>query len=316
MKSGRRVAVMLLTGGFAALLVFVVLNLGQESDSDQRLVVVAARDLGAGEILTPDNVQLASRDVDLIPNGFLEDMMELASGQYALSTPRLAGETIATRHLGAPIQLAPYERGIALPVFDVNAAAGLLHPGQLVSVIGTLTIEDNQGDITYAKILFEDLRLLYISPEFQRTLVQKSGDLLTDEQQRANEADSNGIVIVAASVYPAALVYETQSKLAHDAFARTAAEAGLTISEDGTDGPINPYVATPPTVVWGTQLEVLATLATAGANFLLVLQPQDLSKKVTVTTPGYSTTQMILPILKSEQEVAELYGIDESLLRR
>jgi len=62
------------------------------------------------------------------------------------------------------VSLGPDERAVAVRVKQDRGLAGLLQPGARVGVVATLP--DSNGDL-FAKAVIENLRVLYVSPDFQ-----------------------------------------------------------------------------------------------------------------------------------------------------
>ena len=275
---------------------------------DERIILVASRNIGAGERLLPEDLTTASRPVTAVPDQVLvaADLETLRTRNLVLGTPRLEGEYIHTVHLNEAMRLRPSERRIALSVDSVSGLAGLLRPGDLVGVVAVVHVQDRRDQVeTYSKILFEDLRVLYISPEFQRTLVQAAEPVMTEEEAEAARGSGSGVVLVAASLLPMPLIYERQETLAHEGWERLA--AGLPENDPRRDRP-NPYEDLPPTAVWMNQLELLTMLQAADASFVLYGQPP-VAERIFSTTPGSSIAQLLLPIQLSQTELIELYDL-------
>jgi len=125
-------------------------------------IVVAARDLGAGAILTPADLALRTLPADQAPPDAMGDPAELVG--HTLAVARFQGEPVSPKHLGPGVSLGPDERAVAVRVKRDRGLAGLLRPGARVGVVATLP--DADGDL-FAKAVIEDLRVLYVSPEFQ-----------------------------------------------------------------------------------------------------------------------------------------------------
>lgn len=275
---------------------------------DEYPIVVTTRNMGAGERLLPEDLTTVSRPVNAVPDHVLvpADLETLRTRNLVLGTPRLAGEYIHASHLNEAIRLRASERGIMLSVDAVSGLAGLLRPGDLVGVVAVVHVQDRRDQVeTYSKILFEDLRVLYISPEFQRTLVQAAEPVMTEEEKEAARGGSSGVVMVAASLLPTPLVYERQETLAHEGWERLA--SGLPDNDPRRDRP-NPYGDLPPTAVWMNQVELLTMLQAAEAAFVLYRQPPT-DVRIFSTTPGSSIAQLLLPIQLSQTELIELYDL-------
>jgi Flp pilus assembly protein CpaB len=125
-------------------------------------IVVAARDLGAGAVLTDADLAVVTLPADQVPPDAVTDPAPLV-GQ-TLAVARFQGEAVSPKHLGLPVSLGPDERAVAIRVKQDRGLAGLLRPGARVGVVATLP--DAGGDL-FAKAVIENLRVLYVSPDFQ-----------------------------------------------------------------------------------------------------------------------------------------------------
>ena len=95
------------------------------------VVVVAARDLGAGSILTPADLKTVVLPLEQAPSDALADPTPLVG--ESLAVVRYSGEPVTPKHLGPAVVLAPDERGIAVRVEADTGLAGLLRPGMEVA---------------------------------------------------------------------------------------------------------------------------------------------------------------------------------------
>lgn len=129
----------LLTLGLAVgafLLLFSVI----QSIIQIRMVVTARYDLAAGTRLTEDLLELRELPASAVPEGAY-DSFEQAVGRV-LTTARVAGDPITAyvageseAAAGLPAQLAPNHVAISVRVDQATGLAGVLRPGQTVSVI-------------------------------------------------------------------------------------------------------------------------------------------------------------------------------------
>ena len=158
-KKRNKLALPLLLGAITFALILMAL---WPSEAPETTVVVAAKDLGAGAVLAAADLTTITLPADQAPPGATSDPAPLI-GQ-SLAVVRFAGEPVGMKHLGPAIDLQPYERALALKVKRDRGLAGLLRPGSHVGVVATLP--DIDGDV-FAKVALEDLRVLYVSPEFQ-----------------------------------------------------------------------------------------------------------------------------------------------------
>ncbi len=216
---------------FLEALIFFALGRGEQ----QTEVVALTTDAPAGHILTPDDLTLISLPASLVPADALTDP-QAAVGQQ-LAVPRSAGDVLRQSNLGvASMDLRPNERGVAVRVSDPDGVAGLLKPGDHVGLVALLrgdALADtmwsqvfapsetqapepptgqpvNPGD--YAKVLFEPLRVLWVSPEFQPTEVKGDADQQAMEQSGlfvgGLEKAAEGTLVLAVPTDPVNLTYD------------------------------------------------------------------------------------------------------------
>lgn len=300
-KRNKTLAVVL---GLATAVLLALLLWPQEEPT--AAVVVAARDLGAGAVLTPADLQVVHLPLDRAPADGVAAVEDLVG--KSLAVVRFAGEPITPRHLGVAVRLAPDERGIAVRVTADTGLAGLIGPGQKVGLVATF--QDRQTRRAFAKVLFEDVRVVYVSPGFRArpdrpfTYQASVGDGQVVQAQASADGytgtSEEGIVVLAASTEPMPILYEAQETLHVQAIRKV---LGL----DEGEGDVQTVAETedpfglgrglpeeqPPQVVWGVPVEMIAALNHAGASFTLVLQPED---AVPYTTPGFDLKQMLAPI--------------------
>ncbi len=178
-------------------------------------IVVAARDLGTGAILTPADLALRTLPADQAPPDAASDAAILVG--HTLAVARFQGESISLKHLGPSVSLEPDERAVAVRVKRDRGLAGLLRPGARVGVVATLP--DANGDL-FAKAVIEDLRVLYVSPEFQAkpeapVTVQMtvsdgepSGLTASPSVAATSSAPANeGVILLAAPIEPQPVAY-------------------------------------------------------------------------------------------------------------
>ncbi len=231
--------------------------------------VVASWDLGAGAHLSPADLATVTLPAAQAPTDALADPDALV-GQ-SLAVVRYAGEPITPKHLGPTLVLAPDERGIALTVQADTGLAGLLRPGMSVGLVATL--QDPTAHQLFAKHLLENLRVLYVSPDFQARPAQPLDPATTPDPipPAPPRLARQGVIVLAAKTQPEPLVFESaqailQRQLAEEEDAQ-AAEAA----------------SSPPDVRWAVPVELLAALNAADAAFTLVLSPADAQP---FTSPG------------------------------
>lgn len=278
----RRWALPLALGLITAFLLLAVL---WPKEAPKKTVVVAARDLGAGQTITVADLSVTEMLAAQAPADAVADPAQLA-GQ-TLAVVRFANEPITLRHLGAAVHLQPNERGIALKVQADTGLAGILRPGMTVGVIATLSAKPAvssgvspdgalyptlQGNTVYAKTVLEGLRVLYVSPDFQARPYQPatasasvkpgassaSGSDTATYSTGATGTVREGVLLLAASTQPVTLTYTLAAP------AVTGVLTGTLPAISGSRR-LPTYTFVP--------VELLAALNAAGSQFALTLAP-------------------------------------------
>jgi len=262
-------------------------------------MVVAARDLGAGATLTSGDLTTITVEADLAPSDAIGDPVPLV-GQ-SLAVVRFSGEPVTPRHLGPAVGVQPYERAVSLKVKPDQGLAGILRPGMYVGVVATLP--DDEGNV-YAKAMLEDLRVVYVSPEFQaRPDVPITAEMTIQPGQgtspsgpsysgSVNPIAREGIVIVAASIdpYPVYSVPITETTPITYTLVSGDSQMSEAGGQDEDSEPIPATYDEQPIAIWEAPvgvpdmlsaettwvapIELLAALNAQGNAFTLVLMPE------------------------------------------
>ena len=238
-------------------------------------VVVAARDLGAGEVLTAADLNVIEMSPEAAPADTISSPDELID--KTLAVVRFAGEPITPRHLGPSVALQSNERGVAVRVTKDRGLAGLLRPGMKVGVVATLPDPTTNGKNVFAKATLENLRVLYVPPDFQTSAsapVQvastkvKGGLTNNPTVVSAPKLANEGVIVLAASIDPQPIIYTPIS---------TTLEISYTVATDGTVINWTPPEAAPDianaAVEWVNPAEYLSALNAQGKALTLVLMP-------------------------------------------
>lgn len=124
-------------------------------------IVTAARSLPLGHEISEADLSVVQYPQSLAPKGAFSDPTGII-GQ-TLSVARSAGDVLYPANLGGEkLELKPGERAVAIQVSDSAGLAGLLRSGDHVGL--TAVIFDQEG--AFSKSIAENLRVLYISPDF------------------------------------------------------------------------------------------------------------------------------------------------------
>lgn len=196
MRQGRLIAISILVG----ILAVIVATFWLKTEREMVQVVVAAVDIGPGERLTQDKLnvtKMAKEDVapDAITN------RDTVLGRLT-KFPIPAGEIIKERLLvplgagnGLAASITPGKRGFALRVNEVAGVAGFALPGNYVDVL--LSTKDQSGQPA-SKILMERILVLAVAQEqsVQADAKPKVVDVVTLEvtPQQAERLDMARLV--------------------------------------------------------------------------------------------------------------------------
>jgi len=241
-------------------------------------VMVAARDLGAGETLTAADLTALAMPPDAAPADAVTNPDVLIG--KTLAVVRFSGEPITSRHLGPAVTLQPNERGVAVKVSKDRGLAGLLRPGMKVGVVATLQDpEGKMGQNIFAKATLENLRVLYVPPDFQASAYMpverasaevQSGKLTATSASPAPRLANEGVIVLAAGIAPQPILYTPIS---------TTVEISYTVATDGTVINWSPPQAAPniaeAATEWVSPAELLAGLNAQGKALTLVLMPPE-----------------------------------------
>lgn len=177
-------------------------------------VLVAAYHLSSGHVLRDSDLALISLPASDIPADALRTPLE-AVGQ-TLSMERVAGDILRSSTLGDTIRLQPDERAIAVAVNNASGLGGLLKPGNRVGVMAIISTSDNSGTSSFAKVTVENLRILYISPDFEAQDPIDPSQLATQQNDNPNlvmyslsqERADDGIVVLAVPIEQVPILYD------------------------------------------------------------------------------------------------------------
>ncbi len=247
-----------------AFVVFLVLNRPEQTSA----VVIAARDLPAGTTLSAADLTIRELPKNLAPEQAFADPAELI-GQR-LRVPRSAGDTFLPAHLGGEaLELQPNERAVAVSVSDASGLAGLLKPGDQVGVTAIL----GSQQAIYSKATIEGVRVLWISPSFQRSEVPAP---------QATPEPGGGLSLGSSSTVSSSASSASSNK-------------GIVILAVPTDLQTITYTwlgeNVPPEQRKVSAIELLAALQTQGAQLSLYLLPEN---PATFQTGGLPLSSLVI----------------------
>jgi len=183
----------------------MITTLQAKSKVPMRTVVVAAKDVPEGTLL--DRIDLAVRQwpSGTAPEGAFTSMDSVIG--RVVRVPVFAGEAIVPGRLaptgssaGLETKIPPGLRAMAVRINDVAGISGLLQPNSRVDVLVTLS-EGNNTENQVAKLFMENMRVLSVGTEVQRTKDGKPNNATTvtlgvtpDEAERLAVAMNRGSI--------------------------------------------------------------------------------------------------------------------------
>jgi pilus assembly protein CpaB len=195
----------ILLAAVAFIVVLLILSPAPEEN-----VLVAANDLSMGQVLQESDVVYATFPKEMVPEDAVFEPSEVVG--LTLLTGRSKGDIIRKSNIGTePLALAPNERAVSITVDNASGLAGLLRPGDLVGVDAVISSGAIGESGTYSKATVENLRVLYLSPDFKaidenNATVTKKTDNTTSTTQ--TERKSEGAVVLAVPIEAKTIVYE------------------------------------------------------------------------------------------------------------
>ncbi len=133
-------------------------------------VVIAAKDIPAESVIAADAVTTAELPADRVPRNAARDAFEVVGKVTNVVLP--TGTVIELGKLAKPgpaqglaWTVSPGMRAVTVALDPVSGVAGFLKPGNRVDVLATLP----QGETTVGLTVLQDVRLLAIGPQAQRT---------------------------------------------------------------------------------------------------------------------------------------------------
>lgn len=135
-------------------------------------VVVAARDLPLGHVLTAEDIRLAEWPGNLLPEGYSSSVDEILGrgllSPVALNEPLLSAK-LAVKEAGGglPIVIPEGMRAVSVKVDEVIQVAGFVMPGTRVDVLVTLDQGSQQGD-PVTRIVLQNITVLSAGQMIQR----------------------------------------------------------------------------------------------------------------------------------------------------
>jgi len=202
----RILPIVLAAVAFIAVLLFL-------SPTPDETVLVASGDLSAGHVLVESDLVSAVIPQDMMPEDAAVDPIEVVG--MTLTVGRSKGDIIRQSNIGTDsLTLAPNERAVAITVNNASGLAGLLRPGDYVGVTAVIEMTGGVAGGTFSKATIEDLRVLYLSPEFEaldpdNNLLENATDNTTATVQQ--ERRTEGAVVLAVPISQQTIYYDFQN---------------------------------------------------------------------------------------------------------
>ncbi len=195
----------ILLAAVAFIVVLLVLSPTPEED-----VLVAAYDLPMGHVVESGDVILSAFPQDMVPEDAIKEPEQVVG--KSLMVGRSQGDIIRLSNIGIePMALAPNERAVAITVNNASGLAGLLRPGDLVGIAAVIESANVSEQGTYSKVTVENLRVLYLSPDFiskdaSDTVVTTKTDNTTATTPKERKAE--GALVLAVPIESETIIYE------------------------------------------------------------------------------------------------------------
>ena len=137
-------------------------------------VVVAAKDLDLGTVLTEEHLKVVDWPAEAMPNGYAGSPVEVIG--RGLLMPMSGNEPILVSKLapkeaggGLSIIIPPGMRAMSVRVDDVVGVAGFAGPGSRVDVVVTLTGASTEQDPA-TRLILQNIRVLAAGQTIQRDI--------------------------------------------------------------------------------------------------------------------------------------------------
>jgi pilus assembly protein CpaB len=183
------------------------------SPTPEENVLVAAYDLSMGHVMEAGDVVYATFPKDMVPEDAVYEPDDIIG--LTLLTGRSQGDIIRFSNIGSePMALAPNERAVAITVNNASGLAGLLRAGDMVGITAIIDSSNVGESGTYSKAAIENLRVLYLSPEFQA--VDPNENVLTNSTDNttatvSTDRKTEGALVLAVPIAEDTIVYDFQN---------------------------------------------------------------------------------------------------------
>ena len=308
MKKGKSSVIVI---GVLALLTFALITSVLTAAQKKAPVVVAKKALEAGTRLSMSDVEVVQVHAGSVMEGAFAAVDDVAGS--VITVQRLPGDQVTSAMVGDSAQnalaqaLDPEHRAVAINVTQASGLAGLVRPGDSVSVIavidpstlGGMGFEQTTGP--GAKLVLTGLKVLFVPYEFRyRELSQSSsGDAMSPVMSSSSDREK-GVIILSVPVDAITVTWQISDVVpialasAPPAITSTLTETQTIPVSQTSDEPIvdpNPTIRVSP-------VELLVLL-NSKAQIHLVMEP---SRPSDVTaTPGIYM-RSLLPTLAQQED--------------
>ena len=189
-----------------ALVAFVVVWIFLKPDPESS-VAVAAKDLPVGHVLEAGDVTMRSFPKDILPLDAVTNSGAL-QGKILL-IDRMEGDVFRSSQVVEElIALQPDERAIAVTVDNAAGLAGLLKYGDYVGVNAIISLPGSGEEGTYSKATIENLRILYLSPEFQAVNPNTPIQQVESGAASYRERERSGVAVLVVPISARTIIYD------------------------------------------------------------------------------------------------------------
>lgn len=192
----------------AAAFIVVLLVLSPTPEVD---VLVAAFNLPMGHVVQSSDYYLAAFPQDMVPDDAITNSDQVVG--KTLVVGRSEGDILRLANIGdEPMAMAPNERAVAVTVNNASGLAGLLRPGDLVGLTAVIESGSAGESGTYSKAAIENLRVLYLSPDFLATTEATNVVTTTTTDNTTattkTERKSEGALVLAVPITAETIIYD------------------------------------------------------------------------------------------------------------
>ncbi|MBN1933863.1 MAG: Flp pilus assembly protein CpaB [Anaerolineae bacterium] len=211
--------------GALALITFALVAGVLSAAQKKAPVVVAARALEAGTRLSLADVQVKQVHAGAVLEGAFTAVEEVVG--LVTTVQRLPGDQVTADMVGDAAQnalaqaLDPGHRAVAIHVDQASGLAGLLRPGDTVSVVGIIDPSALGGTSAQratgagAKVLLSGLKVLFVPYEFRYRELSESNDGGGLSPVMASSGDrEKGVIVLSVPVQPITVTWQISTPVA------------------------------------------------------------------------------------------------------